>query len=123
MKLIIRGKIKGGKNSMCINPRTGAHYPKKDWAVWRDGVVLQLKSQNIEKKMISVPCIVCIDYYPGDRIHRDVPAMLDSVWHCCERSGIILNDSLFEDVFFTRMQQDKENPRAEIVIEPKSYGN
>ena len=88
LSLTIPGPIKGGKNNMGIT-RTGRHYPLPAWASWRDGVVLLLKGQNRDKLLFDSPASVEARYWRGDNRRRDIPAMIDSVWHCLERAGIV----------------------------------
>ena len=96
--------------------RTGHRYPKKDWAVWRDGVLYQLR--NIKFDLIDEPCIITVNYYASDKRRKDVPGMLDALYHCLERSGMVRDDVLLRNVHWL-YGYDKDNPRVEISIEPE----
>ena len=119
LELSIYGQIRGGKNNMQMT-RTGRHYPNPEWARYRDRVVRQLKEQvKGVYAPISVPCRVSISYWKGDLRKRDVPAILDSIWHCLERAEIIEDDCLIEDVDFSNIGLDREDPRVDIILETK----
>ena len=45
-----------------------------------------------------------------------MPGMLDALFHCFERAGVVADDMLFQEVLWTQQGYDKENPRAEIEI-------
>ena len=111
----IRGSIRGGKNSILIN-RTGHRYPNPVWAKWRDEVVAELKRQQFIE-LIEVPCSIQVKYTPYDRKRRDTPAMLDSIYHCLERAGIVADDCLIKNVSWVQFPLDKEKAGVEIVIE------
>ena|SRR3990167_574553 len=121
INLTIYGQIKSGKNKMQI-ARTGRHYPLKAWAEWRDNVVANLEVyvyQSGIKFPINEPCRVEALYWKGDRRRRDVPGMMDALWHCLERAKIVTDDKLFEDVTWIMKGLDRKNPRVEIKIEMK----
>ena len=118
LALTIVGPIKGGKNNMGIT-RTGRHYPKAKWGSWRDGVVLLLLGQNRAKIVFDSPSQVEARYWRGDNRRRDIPAMIDSVWHCLERAGIVEDDTMLEDCDWRCMGLDRERPRLELLISTK----
>ena len=43
LELFISGQVRGGKNNMVVT-RSGLHFPKKEWAKWRDEKVAEVKS-------------------------------------------------------------------------------
>mgnify|MGYP001558687057 CR=1 FL=1 len=121
IKFVIHGPVKGGKNNMLMT-RTGRHYPNPAWAAWRDGILAQLGTQlRIEgfQETYTNPCIMTVEYWPSDKRRRDVPAMIDSIFHILEKAHIIADDCLIEDVSWTFRQYDKMNGRAEIEIREK----
>lgn len=113
LTLKISGQIRGGKNNMIVL-RNGMHIPKKEWAQWRDRVVFELKEQA--KGEFIAPLAAEIRYTPGDRRRRDVPAIIDAIWHCLERAGIVADDCMIQDVVFVTLQLDRKQPCAEIVL-------
>lgn len=77
-----------------IITRSGLHFPKPEWAKFRDGVVKQLKAQLPPKwTPIDVPCDVFLEYCASDKRRRDMPAIIDSIWHCLEKSGVVKDDT------------------------------
>ena len=114
MKQQIRftGQIKGGKNNMLVL-RNGMHIPKKPFKDWRDNAVIEVKAQKIP--LHDVPCSVDILYTAGDRRRRDVPAILDAIFHVLERAGVVKDDSLIENVNFKKFY-DKELPGVLMTI-------
>lgn len=120
LALTINGPIRGGKNHVNIT-RTGHRYPNKTFAIWRDDVVRQLRIQcGAAMPAFLHPCRIEVKYWKPDLRHRDVPAAMDSIWHCLERSGIIADDCLLEDCLWLNMGLDRVTPRAEILISAKS---
>lgn len=119
MKLIILGQIMGGKNNVLMT-RTGHKYPNPKWAAWRDKVVASMKIQAISQKTNFEPIkgtlTISLNYWKGDLRRRDVPAILDSLWHCLERAGIIEDDSQLCNVHFTVMGLNRLNARVEMEI-------
>lgn len=96
--------------------RYGHHYPNKSWAQWRDGIVGYLtKLQNLDR--FENPCRLTIQYWYGDRRRRDIPGMVDALYHCLERSGILKDDSLVTELHWHPMGYDKANPRVTLKIE------
>lgn len=115
MKIIIPGQIKGGKNNICIT-RSGHRYPNKEWAAWRDIAVYEVKRQ-IPKgfKPITTPTDMSLVYIAGDKRRRDMPAIVDSIFHVLEKAGIVADDTLLWITNSTRLY-DKHDPMAELEI-------
>lgn len=111
--LNISGKIKSGKNNMGIT-RSGKHYPLPEWAKWRDKVVSDIRKQ-FSGEPLNFPCRIEIKYVAGDKRRRDVPGMMDALWHCFERAGLIEDDKFFTEVHWESLY-DKENPGVRIQI-------
>ena len=112
MVIVIHSQVRGGKNNMGIT-RTGRHYPNKKFKEWRDDAVLQVLTHKFS--MITEPCVAEIDYFAGDRRRRDVPAILDALFHVLERAGVVKDDCLIEDLIFKK-HYDKENPKVIIKL-------
>lgn len=116
MKFTIVGQIKSGKNNMGIT-RSGHRYPRKSWADWRDNVKAQILAQSPRGvPPIDTDATFDVVYIPGDKIRRDVPGMLDALFHCFERTGIVSDDTLFKDVSWKTAPLDRGNPRVEVTI-------
>ena len=115
LKITIRGQIRGGKNNMGVS-RDGHHYPNKKWAAWRNEAVAQVKRQlPTTFRTITTPINMRLDYVAGDRCRRDMPAIIDSIFHVLEKSGIVSDDTL---IWFTVSSRsyDPEKPRAELTF-------
>lgn len=114
IKFILPGQLKSGKNGMQVS-RYGAHYPKKEWAEWRDRVVLEILDKVFERD-INEPCRIRVRYFAGDKRRRDVPGMLDALYHCFERARVVTDDKWLMNVEWIS-DYDKDKPRTEIEIE------
>ncbi len=99
----------------------GRRYPLPAFKEWRDKTLSQLLPQWFAqgKPYVVSPSAAAIRYWAGDERKRDVPAMIDGLWHCLEHAGIVADDSLLEDVAWVKMGLDRERPRMEIEICPK----
>jgi len=121
MKLIIQGQVRGGKNNMIVC-RNGMHIPSKTFKKWRDDAVTQIyhQIQNAKEiiRTIDNPCRADIIYTAGDRRRRDMPAIIDAIWHALERAEVVRDDCLIEDVCFKKLY-DKENPNVRIILKEK----
>lgn len=91
--LCLTGQIRGGKNNMGVT-KSGRHYPRPTWAKWRDAAVWELRAQLPSGwKSIKEPVSVRLDYTAGDRKRRDQPAVLDAIFHCLEKAGVVEDDT------------------------------
>lgn len=114
--LKIVGQIKGGKNNIGIT-RDGKRYPKADWANWRDEAVEGIRRQwaEIGAATIDQPVNIRLEYTAADHRRRDMPAILDSIFHVLEKSGVVADDTLLWVSESTR-NYDREHPRAIIYL-------
>lgn len=62
------------------------------------------------------PCELEVKYWKGDERRRDVSGMLDALFHCFEKAGIVADDKLFVNVDWELMGLDRENPRVDVTI-------
>ncbi|MFA5378127.1 MAG: hypothetical protein WC455_20410 [Dehalococcoidia bacterium] len=123
MKLTIHlsGQVRGGKNNTIVT-RTGHRFPRPEWAKWRDAMVLSVRSQlPVGHVPICRPCAVSVVYVPEDRRRRDVPAVLDSLWHVLERAGVVDDDRWLGagGLSFTPLDPSREKACAIVEIEEK----
>lgn len=96
--------------------RDGHHYPLKSFVIWRTSVLNQLRA--IEQcAPIAYPCRIEFEYYRGDNRKRDVPGMMDALFHCFERSGLIEDDKLFVETHWFDKGLDREKPRVLVQID------
>lgn len=116
LTLTFTGQIRGGKNNMIVT-RKGLHFPKPEWAKWRDAAVAQIRAQlPFGFAAYDQPLTDEIDYYAGDKRRRDRPAVLDAVWHVLEKAGVVTDDTLLRDSIGYRVHYDKSNPRLIIHL-------
>lgn len=115
VKIVITGQIRGGKNNMLVL-RSGVHIPKKEWALWRDQKVKEVASQLPQSwEEIDSPSLMTLTYVAGDKRRRDMPAIIDSIFHVLEKAHVVKDDTLLW-VDRSSRAYEKENPRAEILI-------
>jgi Holliday junction resolvase RusA-like endonuclease len=115
LEIIVSGQVRGGKNNMIVL-RSGIHIPKKEWAKWRDQKVAEVKAQLPKGWMpIDKPTNFSLKYVAGDKRRRDLPAILDSLYHVLEKAGVVADDTFLWMTLSSR-DYDKENPRAELTI-------
>jgi Holliday junction resolvase RusA-like endonuclease len=118
LTLHLKGQTHGGKNNMCIT-RTGRHYPNPKFVIWRDDMFRQIKEQfplgiaTINSKALKWG----FKYTPQDNRRRDIPAILDAVFHVMERAFIVKDDCLIKNISFVELPANKES--AGILI--KAY--
>lgn len=113
-KYTITGQVRGGKNNIIIT-RTGRRFPNAQWAKWRDAAVMQVAMQRQGLAQFTEPVNVRLDYYAEDRRRRDMPAIVDAIFHVLEKAGVVADDTLLWIAESSR-NYDKANPRAEITI-------
>lgn len=119
-QLVLRltGQVRGGKNGMGVS-RTGHHYAKPTFKTWRDDAVDQICMQLADYdpcfRPFTEPCGVRLDYVSGDKRRRDMPAVIDAVWHVLERAGVVQDDCLLWACDSSR-SYDKSSPGVTITF-------
>jgi Holliday junction resolvase RusA-like endonuclease len=113
--LVINGQVRGGKNNMGVT-KTGIHYPLKAFSEWSKAVILSLREQKHFPTITDRILDWTFFYTPEDKRRRDVPAILDSVFHCLERAEIISDDSIIKILQFITLPPSKENAGMIITI-------
>jgi len=63
----------------------------------------------------SSPVNVRLDYFAGDKRRRDMPAIVDAIFHVLEKAGVVTDDWHLWVAESSR-GFDKENPRAVITF-------
>lgn len=105
-----------------IVTRKGKHIPKEEWKNWRDEKVREVLAQlPWDWEPFREPLNIMVHYVAGDRKRRDMPAILDSVFHVLEKAGFVEDDTLLWVSRSTR-EYDKQNPRLAIMTEWESKG-
>lgn len=130
LRLELHGQLPSGKNQVGIQHEapvvpfergTVHRHPNARFERWRRDAEKQLLLQIGPWRAslpVSVPMLMYIWYWPGDRRTRDRSGMEDALFHLLEHAGIIANDRLIEDPLWRTMPLDKKNPRVVIVLRP-----
>lgn len=102
IELRFEGQVRGGKNHIGITKK-GHRFPLKTFANWvrsvRHDIEVQYRLHNFRFPQVK-PMKVSILYVPGDRKRRDIPAILDAIFHVMEKAGVVKDDCLLEDIEF-----------------------
>mgnify|MGYP000911960112 CR=1 FL=1 len=117
IELRLTGQIRGGKNNMGVTAK-GIHYPKKLFAQWSKAAIAEIQGQRRGgDPILGDEYHWSFTYTPADRRRRDVPAILDAVFHVLERSGVVSDDAIIKNLTFITLPPDKENAGMVIRIE------
>lgn len=120
-KFTFIGQVKSGKNNMLINPRTGSHYPNASFAKWSSEQILRIRQQKGHPGIMftkETPVLsFLVDYWPGDLRRRDLPGVMDALWHVLEKAQIVEDDTQLKNCLgWNHHEVDRLNPRLEISI-------
>jgi Holliday junction resolvase RusA-like endonuclease len=120
MHLLIKGQCPSGKNAVIIT-RKGRRFPSERFEAWRELALWELKPQLRGLTLpITEPVSVRIFYWASSHQRRDVPGILDALWHLLEKAGVVDDDRRLggegKTTTFTFVCIDKENPRVSIEI-------
>jgi hypothetical protein len=132
IEFVLLGGLPSGKNQVGIAVHNGKvmRFPNKRFKLWRVTAWEQVRAQRVGKNWttLEVPASITVEYWPGDRICRDVPGMMDAICHVLEHCPIckprchcqlpvVRNDKLLVNWSWRTMELDRSNPRANIRIE------
>lgn len=102
-------KVSGiGKNNYGIT-KSGIHYPKRNFIVFRNKFVTEIKKQlsnRIDFKTITIPVKLVLYYKARDRIKRDATAILDAIFHILEYCRVIEDDNLIKRIDYQELNYD-----------------
>ena len=87
---IIPLQCPSGKNAITIT-RTGLRFPNKRFVEWRKEAS---KYITYKGKPIDTPVSVRLVYTAGDLRKRDIPGIIDAIWHLLEYNGVVADDAL-----------------------------
>lgn len=125
--VFLPGPISSGKNNMGVT-RTGLHYPKPNFVKWRDAAyphILSAKSRSPIRGRFPIdhPITAHITHVPTDRRRRDVPGMIDGLWHLLERFGVVKDDCLIENVTFDTNRGGDETPGIFLILKETPHAD
>lgn len=118
-KITILGQTPSKKNSR-INTRSGRSFPSKRYTEWHKSASEQLKALiSISPRGDSDKVTINYMFYVQDLRRRDVSNMIESINDLFVDMGIVKDDD-WQHVKIGEgdAELDRENPRAEIRIEP-----
>ena len=118
MKLKIEGETPSKKNSRIVLPN-GKNIPSKQYRIWHESAMLQVRSQAIGHEKICYPVTITLSFFHGDLRRRDsdngTSSILDTLVDC-----EIIKDDNWEIVRILNVYNyyDRNNARCEIDIKP-----
>ncbi len=121
LSLKLRGQIRGGKNNVLVL-KSGLRIPPKVFREFAKQAIEELKQQLPPFFMAyDRPISASIIYTPGDKRKRDVPALMDGLWHVLEKAGLVTDDCLIggfgELVKWRTMDPDSKSAGAVIYLD------
>ena len=117
MIIKLKGQVRGGKNSI-MTTRTGRRYPNPIFTKWVMEMLASIKIQHGTIKPINDFSYYWeFHYTPGDNRRRDVPAVLDGVFHLFEKAGIVTDDRYITDIRFIPYPANKDTAGMIIYID------
>ena len=121
MLIELKGQVRGGKNAILIT-RSGHRYPNVLFAKWSHMAVLQVNAQLMGGKRMppidSADYLWQFDYVPEDRRLRDVPAILDAVFHVLEKAKVVADDRWVANLVFRTHAPSRDGAGMRIEITP-----
>ena len=118
MRIILKGRIPSKKNSRNIFVVKGRllNIPSKQYEAWHEEKSWELKMRKFEKleKVESIE----ITIFAPDKRKSDLTNKVESLMDLMVDNGILEDDNWFVcgDIRLKFGGVDKENPRAEIII-------
>lgn len=91
--LKISGQIPSGKNSVIVT-RSGLRFPSKRFVAWRKHALEEINKTKAKcEPIINFPVSVVVQYIAADKRRRDMPGMIDALWHVLEKAEIVADDT------------------------------
>lgn len=130
VNIVLRGQMPSGKGQIKTAVIHGRlmRYPNPRFKAWRVKAFQELQNQRGRWPRLQEIARVSVRYYPGDRIRRDVPGIIDALCHLLEYCPVcrkknktcnipfVADDSLLAHWDWKTMELDRENPRIEFSI-------
>jgi len=100
IRFSLTAPLPSGKNQVGIAWRNGKviRYPNKRFVQWREQAGKELLAQVKNRMPLMGTLHMSVSYWPPDRVRRDVPGMLDALFHLLEHCWIVKDDSQISDV-------------------------
>lgn len=118
----LNGWMVSGKNSVKGDPVDGHKYPNPRFEKWRNMMSRQVWVQRQGLKVLfKKPTRVefRVDYWRGDNRRRDIPGMMDALFHLMECCNIVEDDAQFVRCLgWEPHDMDRTNPRLIFACGP-----
>lgn len=117
--LALTGQLPSGKNQVQLLWRNGKvrKYPNNTFKNWRANASLEIHGQCFRAPNISVPVRLSVEYWPGDRLTRDVSGQLDALFSLLVYVEVLKNDGLIWDVVWKRKDLNRKFPKVVMQLE------
>lgn len=118
ISLTIKGQVPSGKNAQGIGTsgKKKWKYANPIFKSYRDSFSCQVVEQfHLTKWMLAERLNATIEVFQGDMRWRDVPGMMDAIWHCLEYTSVLADDKWIRQVVWIE-KIDRENPRVCITL-------
>ena len=121
MTIALTGQLPSGKNQVQQLWRNGKvhRYPNATFKAWREQAAREILMQARPALPLSAPIKLTCEYWPGDRIVRDVSGQLDAIFSLLVYARILTNDGLVYDVVWKRHELNRKFPK--VVMEIEAY--
>lgn len=120
MIITLKGQIRGGKNNIKIT-RTGRRYPDPLFVAWSADalrqIIIQIGPAHCRKPIDNFNYEWFFTYTPEDNRRRDLPAILDAIFHVLENAGVVSDDRYIMNTHTKLCPVDKNYPA--MIIEWK----
>lgn len=121
MTIVLTDQIPSGKNAMGIT-KQGRHYAKPRFESWRSIASFEIMKQKVQWPLATHAALPLlgdltaqISYRTFDNTLRDLPGMLDALWHLLTHTNIIQNDGQIKGVTWEHPWRT-EGPCVEMEI-------
>ena len=109
--------VRGGKNNMKIT-RRGIHYPSPEFKKWSQEIIWQLRLHKSHPTINQDNLFYTFYFCPRTKRRKDVPAILDAIFHCLEKAQIVSDDSVIKNIlFYTFNDRQIKNELTLIISE------
>lgn len=118
-----QGQLPSGKNSIKTT-RTGKRYPTQRFVEWRDEAVakatehVRTTASWTHWPWFRKPTKLCIEihYAAGDLRRRDIPGMLDALFHVLERAQVVEDDAQIKETHWYQLPVDRSAPGVTVTL-------
>lgn len=117
VRIVLNLQCKSGKNGVKTT-RKGVRYPTPAFKAWRALCLDAIEKQGHSGANLQGKLDCVINYTPGNLIRRDVPGMMDAIFHVIERAEIVQDDAkICHAVKWFEHPLDRKNPKVEIFLQ------